>query len=144
MSSRGTLSHSDLRQKDFVNALDAFPSNSNALFLLGMAELEMGLLEGAVELMNKSLLLDPDFRAPYVPPARKRPNRVPLAACNILTPATCAFENSKCQHDTSPPQPKTAVRLRNLGVAYLRQAAQSSENAQRLQDPQGACLKVHG
>ena len=55
-----------LRQEHFVQALDSFPSNSNALFLLGMAALEMGLLESAVELMNKSLLLDPDFRAPYV------------------------------------------------------------------------------
>jgi len=72
----------------FGKALDAFPSNSNALFLLGMCALEMGLLEKAVDWMNKSLLLDPDFRAPYV----------------------------------------------NLGVAYLRQAAQSSENSQRLQD----------
>ncbi|CAE7682193.1 unnamed protein product [Symbiodinium sp. CCMP2456] len=75
-------------QEHFVKALESFPSNSNALFLLGMGALEMGFLESAVELMNKSLLLDPDFRAPYV----------------------------------------------NLGVAYLRQAAQSSENSQRLQD----------
>ncbi|CAE7399578.1 unnamed protein product [Symbiodinium pilosum] len=75
-------------QEHFAKALDSFPSNSNALFLLGMAALEMGLLESAVELMNKSLLLDPDFRAPYV----------------------------------------------NLGVAYLRQAAQISENSQRQED----------
>ena len=57
----------DLRQEHFVKALESFPSNSNALFLLGMGALEMGFLENAVELMNKSLLLDPDFRAPYVP-----------------------------------------------------------------------------
>lgn len=50
----------------FQRAVDAHPSNSNALFQLGMCALELGPLEMAIELMNKSLLLDSDFRAPYV------------------------------------------------------------------------------
>jgi len=50
----------------FRRAVEAHPSNSNALFQLGLCALELGPLEDAVELMNKSLLLDSDFRAPYV------------------------------------------------------------------------------
>ncbi|CAK9103729.1 unnamed protein product [Durusdinium trenchii] len=54
------------RREHFRRAVDAHPANSNALFQLGMCALELGPLDTAIELMNKSLLLDSDFRAPYV------------------------------------------------------------------------------
>lgn len=53
-------------REHFRRAVDAHPANSNALFQLGMCALELGPLDTAIELMNKSLLLDSDFRAPYV------------------------------------------------------------------------------
>jgi hypothetical protein len=42
------------RRGHFQRAVDAHPSNSNALFQLGMCALELGPLEMAIELMNKS------------------------------------------------------------------------------------------
>jgi len=47
-------------------SLKSFPTNANTLYLLGMASLDKGQPEEAVDLLNRSLLLDPDFRAPYV------------------------------------------------------------------------------
>ena len=45
-----------LRHEHFRRAVEAHPSNSNALFQLGLCALELGPLEDAVELMNKSCL----------------------------------------------------------------------------------------
>ena len=45
-----------LRREHFRRAVEAHPSNSNALFQLGLCALELGPLEDAVELMNKSCL----------------------------------------------------------------------------------------
>lgn len=53
-------------KRHFVKSLKHSPSNANALYLLGMCALELGKPQEAVSLMTKSLLLDPDFRAPYV------------------------------------------------------------------------------
>ncbi|CAJ1452628.1 unnamed protein product [Effrenium voratum] len=50
----------------FDKAIEVYPTNSNALSLLGICALELGQLQRALILMNKSLLLDSDFRAPYV------------------------------------------------------------------------------
>mmetsp|Transcript_8717 Transcript_8717/g.27331 ORF Transcript_8717/g.27331 Transcript_8717/m.27331 type:complete len:592 (+) Transcript_8717:176-1951(+) len=48
------------------NAVRLLPTNANALYLLGMAALDQGRIEEARDLLNRSLLLDPDHRAPYV------------------------------------------------------------------------------
>mmetsp|Transcript_1234 Transcript_1234/g.3169 ORF Transcript_1234/g.3169 Transcript_1234/m.3169 type:complete len:862 (-) Transcript_1234:17-2602(-) len=56
----------DSAKRHFLKALKCSPANANALYLLGMASLELGKPAEAVTFMNKSLLLDPDFRAPYV------------------------------------------------------------------------------
>mmetsp|Transcript_35423 Transcript_35423/g.82269 ORF Transcript_35423/g.82269 Transcript_35423/m.82269 type:complete len:1087 (+) Transcript_35423:154-3414(+) len=50
----------------FEESVRQLPSNAAALYQLGMAELELGKTEEAVILMEKSLLLDLDFKAPYV------------------------------------------------------------------------------
>lgn len=50
----------------FRKAVACVPTNANALFWLGMAALELGKLDEAIEKMNRSLLLDPDFKGPYV------------------------------------------------------------------------------
>lgn len=50
----------------FVRSLALHPMNANSLFLLGMATLESGNLPEALDILNKSVLLDPDFKAPYV------------------------------------------------------------------------------
>ncbi|CAJ1436830.1 unnamed protein product [Effrenium voratum] len=55
-----------LAQEHFDKAIEVYPTNSNALSLLGICALELGQLQRALILMNKSLLLDSDFRAPYV------------------------------------------------------------------------------
>ena len=69
--------------------------------------------------MNKSLLLDPDFRAPYV----------------LLRND---YERS-CGFSAQLGRARLKIQdFRNLGVAYLRQAAQISENSQRQED-QGLC-----
>lgn len=47
-------------------SLVMFPTNANSLHLLGMAALFAGKPAEAADLLNRSLLLDPDGRAPYV------------------------------------------------------------------------------
>jgi len=53
-------------EEHFQKSVEVLPRNANALFWLGMAALEDGRLDEAVDLMNRSLLLDPDFKGPYV------------------------------------------------------------------------------
>lgn len=53
-------------RRHFLNSLKFLPTNANTLYLLGMAALELGQPEKAIEMMSKSLLLDPDFKAPYI------------------------------------------------------------------------------
>ncbi|CAK9048425.1 unnamed protein product [Durusdinium trenchii] len=53
-------------KRHFLKSLKYLESNANSLYLLGMAALELGKPGDAVTLMNKSLFLDPDFKAPYV------------------------------------------------------------------------------
>lgn len=50
----------------FKRSLLHMPSNSTALYLMGMACLELEEPKQAVDWMWKALLLDPDFKAPYV------------------------------------------------------------------------------
>jgi len=50
----------------FTESVQQLPANATSLYLLGMAELELGNTAEAVTLMEKSLLLDLDFKAPYV------------------------------------------------------------------------------
>lgn len=47
-------------------SLESNPCNANALFWLGMARLESDRLDDAIRLMYRSLLLDQDFKGPYV------------------------------------------------------------------------------
>lgn len=47
-------------------SLAQLPTNANSLYLLGMARLELNELPAAEDQLIKSLLLDPDFKAPYV------------------------------------------------------------------------------
>uniref|UniRef100_A0A7S4VIS4 Uncharacterized protein n=1 Tax=Alexandrium monilatum TaxID=311494 RepID=A0A7S4VIS4_9DINO len=52
----------------FKRSLHSMPANSTARFLLGMCLMESGSqgdLQAAVARMEESLLLDPDFKAPY-------------------------------------------------------------------------------
>lgn len=52
----------------FRKSLDSMPANSTGRFLMGMCLMEFGgtgNLKAAVEKMEESLLLDPDFKAPY-------------------------------------------------------------------------------
>jgi len=53
-------------RRHFTRSLELFPTNANSLFLLGTSMLEAGKAQQSVAFMNKSLLLDPDFKAPYV------------------------------------------------------------------------------
>lgn len=53
-------------ESHFRESLQLQPTNSNALFFLGMVALQMGKPEDAVKFLRRSLLLDPDFRAGYV------------------------------------------------------------------------------
>lgn len=53
-------------QKHFQTSIRHLPTNASTLFLLGMALMERGKTADAVEVLSKSLLLDPDFKAPYV------------------------------------------------------------------------------
>merc|ERR1711972_407834 len=50
----------------FETSAEFLPTNADALFLCGMAALEASELVEAVNMMNKSLLLDPDFPSPYI------------------------------------------------------------------------------
>lgn len=50
----------------FAESVEMLPTNAASLYLLGMAELELGKTEEAANLMCKSLILDLDFKAPYV------------------------------------------------------------------------------
>jgi len=50
----------------FAESVAQLPTNAAALYLLGMAELELGNSTPAKQLMERSLLLDLDFKAPYV------------------------------------------------------------------------------
>ncbi|CAJ1372911.1 unnamed protein product [Effrenium voratum] len=56
----------DTAKRHFQKSLKHLQSNANTLYLLGMAALELGKCGDAVSFMSRSLLLDPDFRAPYV------------------------------------------------------------------------------
>jgi len=50
----------------FQTSLSELPTNANALFCLGAAALQGGRSEDAAQIFNRALLLDPDFKAPYV------------------------------------------------------------------------------
>eukprot|EP00411_Alexandrium_monilatum_P026100 CAMPEP_0175333672 /NCGR_PEP_ID=MMETSP0095-20121207/2401_1 /TAXON_ID=311494 /ORGANISM="Alexandrium monilatum, Strain CCMP3105" /LENGTH=937 /DNA_ID=CAMNT_0016630973 /DNA_START=53 /DNA_END=2866 /DNA_ORIENTATION=+ len=50
----------------FRKSVELLPANAASLYLLGMAELELGNVTEAATIMEKSLLLDLDFKAPYV------------------------------------------------------------------------------
>lgn len=50
----------------FRKSLAAMPTNASTRYLQGMSCLEQGDGGRAVELMEKALLLDPDFKAPYI------------------------------------------------------------------------------
>jgi len=52
--------------ESFSTSLDFMPSNATSWYLKGMALLELDRVEEAIESMKKSLLLDLDFKAPYV------------------------------------------------------------------------------
>lgn len=53
-------------KQNFQSSVDWMPTNASSLYLLGRSCLELGELEKAVDFMNKSMLLDPDFKAPYI------------------------------------------------------------------------------
>lgn len=50
----------------FQKSVDLLPANAASLYLLGMADLELGNNAEAAGTMERSLLLDLDFKAPYV------------------------------------------------------------------------------
>lgn len=58
--------HWDLAHPHFDYSVLMQPVNANALFWFGMSLLVSGKLDKAIEFMNKSLILDPDFKGPYV------------------------------------------------------------------------------
>lgn len=51
---------------EFLKAVSTLPTSANARFWLGMAGLELSKLEEALKYLNHSLVLDPDFKGPYV------------------------------------------------------------------------------
>jgi len=63
------LCHKDRceRSEQFFNsALEFFPTNANALYLQGQLHIQDMRIEQGLQFLNRSLLLDPDFKAPYV------------------------------------------------------------------------------
>lgn len=62
----GTCDGWDNPRQYFKKSLQLLPMNSNALYLMGQAFLDTCQLTQAVEFMTKSMLLDPDFRGPYI------------------------------------------------------------------------------
>eukprot|EP00413_Alexandrium_margalefii_P016579 CAMPEP_0204543970 /NCGR_PEP_ID=MMETSP0661-20131031/20167_1 /ASSEMBLY_ACC=CAM_ASM_000606 /TAXON_ID=109239 /ORGANISM="Alexandrium margalefi, Strain AMGDE01CS-322" /LENGTH=470 /DNA_ID=CAMNT_0051550709 /DNA_START=1 /DNA_END=1409 /DNA_ORIENTATION=+ len=50
----------------FRRSVELLPTNAAALYLLGMSELELGNAKEAASIMERSLVLDLDFKAPYV------------------------------------------------------------------------------
>mmetsp|Transcript_94691 Transcript_94691/g.276916 ORF Transcript_94691/g.276916 Transcript_94691/m.276916 type:complete len:947 (-) Transcript_94691:62-2902(-) len=50
----------------FQKSVELLPANAASLYLLGMADLELGNVAEAAAAMERSLLLDLDFKAPYV------------------------------------------------------------------------------
>jgi len=50
----------------FKKSLETMPTNATTIYFLGMYQLETGKPELALDDIDRSLLLDPDFKAPYV------------------------------------------------------------------------------
>lgn len=58
--------HWENARENFRKSVECCPANASSLYLLGQAELELGETEKAVTLMNRAMILDMDFRGPYV------------------------------------------------------------------------------
>lgn len=53
-------------QAHFQKSIECLPANASSLYLQGQAHLERGETKLAVDLMRRAMILDLDFRAPYV------------------------------------------------------------------------------
>lgn len=102
----------------FRRSLEDMPANATSLYLLGMHYLEVGSAKAAIEVMEESLFLDPDFKAPYV-----------NIACARLQMGDYseALEVSRAGLNRHP---QTVPALYNLGVAayVLALRAERSQN----------------
>mmetsp|Transcript_26575 Transcript_26575/g.76284 ORF Transcript_26575/g.76284 Transcript_26575/m.76284 type:complete len:1065 (+) Transcript_26575:182-3376(+) len=53
-------------QAHFQRSIESLPANASSVYLQGQAYLELGQTELAVDFMRRAMILDLDFRAPYV------------------------------------------------------------------------------
>jgi len=53
-------------QSWFVRSIESMPTQATSLYLLGMAALKLNDTDRACDLLSKSLLLDPDYKATHV------------------------------------------------------------------------------
>mmetsp|Transcript_2702 Transcript_2702/g.9082 ORF Transcript_2702/g.9082 Transcript_2702/m.9082 type:complete len:1072 (-) Transcript_2702:252-3467(-) len=136
-------------QVHFQKSIENQPANASSLYLLGMAHLEQGQTLLAVEFMRKAMVLDLDFRAPYVnlgaayirlqefdaaiavsEACLKRHPESPQ--CNYHVALACYFKTLKLESRPVSEVKEAYERLRQRGLHELSEARDSDE-AQRAQ-----------
>jgi len=138
-------------QAHFQKSIEHYPGNASSWYLLGQACLEQGQTKSAVDLLRRAMILDLDFRAPYVnlgvaylrlgefdaavavsEACLKRHPDSPQ--CNYHIAVACYHKSLKLETPARPsPEQKEAYdQLRARGLHELCEARDSDE-AQRSQ-----------